>query len=298
MAELLNPTNDYVFKRLFSESPDVLASLINDLRPQAPPIGGLVIVNPEILPHDIEGKLIRLDVLAKDEQGGQYNIEIQVYRFQNWYQRSLYYLSRMMATQLKSGIDYNRVGANVGVHLLDFDLFTTTDSERAQASWCFEMRDATQPQVSMGNLLQLNLLELAKASRLGAAEGALRNWISFFKQWREDWEMSNIEHKPVLAAMERLRALSQDEEERWRALSRERALLDEATLLTEAREAGILAGKAEGKAEILTQQLTIKFGALPESITMQIAQATDADLSHWLKQVLFAEQLEDVMNGR
>jgi predicted transposase/invertase (TIGR01784 family) len=263
MAELLNPTNDYVFKRLFSDSPDVL---------------------------------------AKDEQGGQYNIEIQVYRFHNWYQRSLYYLSRMMATQLKSGIDYNRVGANVGVHLLDFDLFTTTDSERAQASWCFEMRDATQPQVSMGNLLQLNLLELAKASRLRAAEGALRNWISFFKQWREDWEMSNIEHKPVLAAMERLRALSQDEEERWRALSRERALLDEATLLTEAREAGILAGKAEGKAEskaeILTQQLTIKFGALPESITMQIAQATDADLSHWLKQVLFAEQLEDVMNGR
>ncbi len=130
MAELLNPTNDYVFKRLFSDSPDLL---------------------------------------AKDEQGGQYNIEIQAYRFQNWYQRSLYYLSRMMATQ---------------------------------------------PQVSMGNLLQLNLLELAKASRLGAAEGALRNWISFFKRWREDWEMSNIEHKPVLAAMDRLRALSQDEEER------------------------------------------------------------------------------------
>lgn len=67
MAELLNPTNDYVFKRLFSDSPDVLASLINDLRPQAPPIGGLVIVNPEILPHDIEGQQLDLATLKERE---------------------------------------------------------------------------------------------------------------------------------------------------------------------------------------------------------------------------------------
>ncbi|BBE11120.1 hypothetical protein HH1059_17630 [Halorhodospira halochloris] len=33
MTELLSPTNDYVFKRLFAEAPDLLVDLINDLRP-------------------------------------------------------------------------------------------------------------------------------------------------------------------------------------------------------------------------------------------------------------------------
>ncbi|KUJ86524.1 MAG: hypothetical protein XD36_3047 [Halomonas sp. 54_146] len=33
MSELLGPTNDYVFKRLFAEAPYLLVDLINDLRP-------------------------------------------------------------------------------------------------------------------------------------------------------------------------------------------------------------------------------------------------------------------------
>jgi len=35
---LLDPTNDYVFKRLFAERPDLLVALINDLRPDLPAI--------------------------------------------------------------------------------------------------------------------------------------------------------------------------------------------------------------------------------------------------------------------
>ena len=31
MSDLLSPTNDYVFKRLFGESPDLLLHLINDI---------------------------------------------------------------------------------------------------------------------------------------------------------------------------------------------------------------------------------------------------------------------------
>ncbi|CAO1661422.1 MULTISPECIES: hypothetical protein [Vreelandella] len=38
MSELLDPINDYVFKRLFAEAPDLLVDLINDLRPDLPDI--------------------------------------------------------------------------------------------------------------------------------------------------------------------------------------------------------------------------------------------------------------------
>ena len=36
MRELLDPTNDYVFKRLFVEAPELLVALNNDLRPDLP----------------------------------------------------------------------------------------------------------------------------------------------------------------------------------------------------------------------------------------------------------------------
>ncbi|WPL18589.1 hypothetical protein Thiowin_03663 [Thiorhodovibrio winogradskyi] len=37
MPALLDPTNDYVFKRLFAETPELRVALINDLRPDLPP---------------------------------------------------------------------------------------------------------------------------------------------------------------------------------------------------------------------------------------------------------------------
>ncbi|WP_338018723.1 hypothetical protein [Ectothiorhodospira variabilis] len=42
--------------------------------------------------------------------------------------------------------------ASVGLHLLDFDLFTHSEAERRQAVWRFEMRDETQPEVTLGNI--------------------------------------------------------------------------------------------------------------------------------------------------
>tara|TARA_R110001599_G_scaffold60939_2_gene169239 strand:- start:1164 stop:1382 length:219 start_codon:yes stop_codon:yes gene_type:complete len=66
MSELLDPTNDYVFKRLFAEAPDLLVDLINDLRPDLPDIASVEILNPNIEPTELTGKYIILDVLARD----------------------------------------------------------------------------------------------------------------------------------------------------------------------------------------------------------------------------------------
>ena len=298
MTDVLNPTNDYVFKRLFADAPELLVRLINDLRPQAPPLAELSVLNPEIPPSEIQGKLIRLDVLAKDPNGGQYNVEIQMYRYKHWHQRGLYYLSRLMATQLQAGVAYRDLQANVGLHLLDFDLFTATGSEQAQASWCFEMRDAEQPQVSLGDVLQLNILELSKADRLGGATGALGDWIAFFKQWQEDWKMTNIQHKPVLAAMEKVRALSQDEREWVQAWARDKALLDEISMRDQERSEGRAEGRAEGKVTALRDNLfklaTAKFGSLPQAIQTQIHRASADELEDSLERLLFAETLKDV----
>ena len=255
MTQLLDPTNDYVFKRLFAEAPGLLVALINDLRPDLPDLTSVEILNPNIEPSDLTGKYIILDVLARDADGHCYNVEVQVRRYGAWHKRGLFYLARTLGGQLKAGEDYQELRASVGLHLLDFDLFTATESQRQQALWGFEMRDKTQPQVSLGNILQMNLVELNKADRLGLSPGALRAWVTFFKHWQEELTMASFTHEPVQQAMHRLRELSADEETRRLALVRERALHDEVSFLNEAKREGREEGREEVARNLIAMNL-------------------------------------------
>ena len=128
--ELLDPKNDYVFKRLFASSPDLLAALISAVRSGEPAVEVLEVLNPRILPEELTGKTIELDVLARDTSGRLFNVEVQVQRFPRWGARSAYYLSRLLSTQIASGQEYARLNPVVGVHLLDFDLFEGHASAR------------------------------------------------------------------------------------------------------------------------------------------------------------------------
>ncbi|MCL7931776.1 PD-(D/E)XK nuclease family transposase, partial [Halomonas llamarensis] len=151
------------------------------------------------------------------------------------------------------GEDYEELRASVGLHLLDFDLFTESAAEREQAIWRFEMRDERQPKISLGNVLQMNLIELNKADRLGLPEGPLRAWITFFKHWQEELTMANVAHEPVKRAMSRIRELSADEETRRLAFVRERALRDEVSFLNDAKREGEKLGIEKGRQETLQE---------------------------------------------
>ena len=84
-------------------------------------------------------------------------------------------------------------------------------------------------------------------------------------------------YAPVQRAIEKLRALSADEEARYWAEAREKALHDEATLLLEAREEGeqigLQKGHQEGRQEAARETAghLIRLGLLND---VQIAQAT------------------------
>ncbi|WPL18939.1 PD-(D/E)XK nuclease family transposase [Thiorhodovibrio winogradskyi] len=187
--------------------------------------------------------------------GRCYNAEVQVRRYGDWDKRGLFYLARTLSGQLQAGEDYQELRASIGLHLLDFDLFTASLAEREQAIWRFEMRDEIQPQITLGNILQLNLIELNKADRLCLPPGPLRTWITFFKHWREELIMASTAHPPVIQAMNRLRALSADEEARRQAFVRERALHDEVSFLNEAKREGRQEGRETLARNLLAMNL-------------------------------------------
>jgi len=116
--------------------------------------------------------------------------------------------------------------------------------------------------------------------------------------WREDSIMSEIHRPPVQKAQDQLKRLSDDEEARWRALARERALHDEASFLAsaheEGREEGVQIGEGRGRAAVLTRQLALKFGELPAEVQQRIQQAGETELDAWAERVLFAESIAEV----
>ena len=250
-APLLDPKNDAVFKRLFAGAPHLLAELINAVRYTEPPLTVVEILNPEIRPEDLAGKLIVLDLLARDPDGKLYNVEMQVRSQRAWAARSAYYLARAFTGQLLHGEDYARLKPAIAIHLLDFGLF----EDQHQGLWCFELRDREQPAVRLGEELQLHVIELPKAERLGGGSAALAAWVAFLKHWQEEQRMSEINYPPVQEAMSRIRTMSDDIEVWHEALRREMAIMDEQVLrrevqeAREARAAALVAGRAEGMAE-------------------------------------------------
>jgi len=284
-STLLDPKNDYVFKRLFAEVPRLLIALINAVRADEPETIELEVLNPKIDPEELAGKYIILDVQAMDETGKRYNVEMQVRRYNAWSARSAFYLARMLSQQLEQGEDYSELKPAIGIHLLDFDLFKAPDQQN-QSVWCFEMRDRHRPAVRLGKELQLNLIELRKADKLGLASKELSAWVTFFEHWQEELTMANIAYEPVKEALAKVKELSADEEARRLAFVRERALHDEASLMKDA--------KTQGEAQMLEKMLRFRFGELPSWAIDNLAEADIPQLEQWGEQLLQVETLEQV----
>jgi len=202
---LLDPKNDYVFKRLFAVAPNLLTELINAVRSEDEPLQVVEVLNPRIDPEDLAGKFIVLDILTKDRHGRLINVEMQVKRFDPWSARSTYYLASALTKQITSGESYADLKPVIGIHLLDFDLFTERH-QLNQAHWCFEMRDRWQPATKLGSELELNIIELSKADRLNnAAAQSLAAWVAFFEHWSEESAMSQLSYPPVQQALNLLK---------------------------------------------------------------------------------------------
>ena len=108
-ALLLDPRNDYVFKRIFAQRVDLLSDLVNVIRGDAEPLTLTEVLNPTILPEEITGKGIVLDVQALDAQGRTIDVEMQVSSQRDYPARSLYYIARAFVEQLSSGEQYGKL---------------------------------------------------------------------------------------------------------------------------------------------------------------------------------------------
>jgi predicted transposase/invertase (TIGR01784 family) len=231
-----------------------------------------------VLPEEITKKYIILDIMATDESGQSYEIEMQVRRYESYPKRALYYLSRIYAGQLEAGEDYEKLKPVIGIHFLDYEIFFDNEDFRFR----FEMRDVRHPGLRLTDDMSLHIFELPKFERImktGQMKDALGEWLHFFNHaHEEDKTMRTAYKNPAIhRAFDILETLSADETVRHLARVREDALRNERSELFYAEKKGLEQGLEKGRKEgehekaVKTAENLLSMGVLTIE---QIAQAT------------------------
>jgi len=139
--DLLDPCNDFVFRKLFQTHPDLLEAMVNDLRAGAvndlrtaatcdptteplhapvPQLRGLCIGNTELLPEQLFGKNVRFDVCAFDDSGRIVLAECDARHRKGFARRVVYYLCKALSRPLRQGASYDTVRPVLALHILKF----------------------------------------------------------------------------------------------------------------------------------------------------------------------------------
>jgi predicted transposase/invertase (TIGR01784 family) len=104
----IDPTVDFACKRVLGspEHPAITLHFLNAVLRLLRPIREVRILNPTIEKAFEDDKWSLLDILATDESGRLYDIEVQTTRPLGLRQRLAYYASSLLVGQLGSGGDY------------------------------------------------------------------------------------------------------------------------------------------------------------------------------------------------
>ncbi|WP_343208274.1 Rpn family recombination-promoting nuclease/putative transposase [Anaerolentibacter hominis] len=207
-----------------------------------------------LLPRDLnkireEDKLGIVDILAETKGKERYNIELQMRRFPDWPERSLYYLFKMYVDQIKSGKPYGEVGACIGINILGFNLLEHRESYHTLIQFL-----NTENGAPYTHKIALHILELKKLDCAGAEERKteLYRWMRALKasNWTE-YEALSKEDETMAAVKEKLEEISQDEILRLEYFHRELAVMDREAELEGARREGREGGIEEVAVELL-----------------------------------------------
>lgn len=124
--DILSPKMDFVFKELFGTEHNkkrLIEFLKAILDIPSEEYEELTILNPIMEKQRLDEKTGVLDLHLKMKNGGRVNIEIQVLQAPHHTSRILFYLSKMINDQMKSGGKYSQLGRTISISILNYKLF-------------------------------------------------------------------------------------------------------------------------------------------------------------------------------
>ena len=244
--ELLKPTNDYVFKRIFGQKKN--SDILKDLLQAILPNWNIKNVEPrqevQLETDFITDKVCRLDILATLDDGIKVDIEMQMRNYNDIEARSLFYTTREYHQSLENGQDYIEIPKSIGIWISNFNVF----NDEGPFHEIVRLRRDYENQI-FTDKIEMHYLQLPKfKQKCKRISNKLEEWLTFIS-FENMEELKMIENEKVKKAEEELEYLSEDEAERRIAYLRETAEIDRKFAMTAARDQGRVEGRSEGKIE-------------------------------------------------
>jgi len=281
-AKPLSPTIDFVFKTLFSgkdeDSREALRLLLSSCIHRQ--VMDLRLVNTEILPAFLSGKIFRLDIHVTFNDGEQADIEMQVNRSDDDLKaRSLLYASRLLENQLERGKRFMEAKRVYVIFFLDFVLFPK--SAKVPRRYVF-MEESEHDRLN--ELVEVIYYEMPKTAEAVREyfEGketlktlpTEQKWCIYFK-YRVGEGMEPLidelrrEEEGIMKADRALKKIERDWEKRARAIFWDNQRLVRNSDMYAAEEKGRQEGRMEGSK---TKQEEIARNALAEGASIEFVQ--------------------------
>jgi predicted transposase/invertase (TIGR01784 family) len=234
-------------------------------------------------------KLSILDVLATLDDETQIAIEIQLNDQHDFLKRSLYYWSRLYASQMQKGGSYDALRKTITINILNFPVFPEYETFRTTGKlWDIEL------QKLLIDDLELHIIEIPKLMAQWKEE-QVNPWEDDFVRWllllsaNEDTQLTHtleeiiaMNRDPILKdAMQKWEKMSQDPGFRMLYESRQKTLIDEASKYKYAeKKKGREEGLQEGMEKKISRKKQLIRGMHKNGMDIEdIAKFTNMDLS-------------------
>ena len=245
IPDYISLTDDLLFHLVFTKNDRARVSLISSLLgiPESEIISAEV-VNPIQLNESFDTKITVLDLNVHLNNDKHVLVEMQVRKFASWTNRTLIYACREIDDQTKGKeFNYDKLEPVIQIAIMDYTLFPENRKFFAR----YKVQDEETGYLFTDRLqfyvMDLTAIDLATKKD---GEDGLVDWANAFNA--NDWKtVERINHTGVKEARKTMEAIMSSPEQRRIIWDRRKALLDERTLLAEAKAEGIAEGKAEGE---------------------------------------------------
>ena len=186
IAKLLDPKNDYVFKRIFGQTgnEEITKGLLQSIIPDK--IDKIELDSNTITEKDLlDDKVGILDIKAKLNDGNvNCDIEMQVVDQKDIEKRILFYWSKMYIQTLKVGEDYENLKRCIVILITDYDLDKLKEIPEYVTKW--KIREEKYSKLVLTNDLELYIISLEKAKNSTKnKKEELYNWLKFINNPKE-----------------------------------------------------------------------------------------------------------------
>ena len=177
--------NDVVFKAVFGteSAKEILISLLNAILdyPANNKITEVTLLNPFSESNYVLEKLVVMDMKAKDSQGRSYNIEMQIVPPVDYVNRVIYYLAKLLGSQLLKGDNYGQIKKTISISIIsDKVVFDDLEDYHNIFRYKHIVKD-----YELSDLTELHFIELKKFIKtgLGKSSTKLDKWVNFLTSY-------------------------------------------------------------------------------------------------------------------